>query len=422
MRIIFSILILLSIAGCTQLQLEHSAMSYNKAIAEYGNQEILLNAVRASKRHPLYFSQVSSISGQPRVSGAIKSDFGFSPFKLLGYGVDPSTSFQAGFSNANISQLDSEDFNKAILDPVEVKLILNNFTKKGWPIDVATLMFVQKVEIPEKSLGGLTSNLKHVCENQIETRFGDTNLYCDLLRNTTVICGQKKGFKRFFKNGIPFVRLDNDPEDQCEFLRFRDFAFLLRFSETKFHINTKGAGQSKKVIKQIKRIGVDPETGREINYTEEVTEFSDKQGTETLDAEIYSYEKKRMVQLRDPKLGGPKVGIDIVIRAPDGLIYYLGEIIRVQLRDNDKRYIPQIITTDGVLAPLFWIKKGVSAFGSGEVSVQHAHESYYIPSEKYKGKSHRSMQAVTLVKQIFDLKSSNKNQPRDPVTFLQVGN
>ncbi len=422
MRMFFSILFLLFVAGCTQHQLEHSAMSYNKAISEYGNQEILLNAVRASKRHPLYFSQVSSISGRPQISGSVDAGFNFNPFKLVSYSIDSTTNLQAGFSTASISQLDSEEFNKAILDPVEISLILNNFTRKGWPIDVATLMFVQKVEIPKESFLGLIDNFNFACLKNIDTKFGDPELYCEFIKKTQEVCGYEDGYKEFFKDGKLFVRLSNDPEDKCEFLRFRDFAFLLRFSETVFHINKKGGGSSGKIIKTITRSGRDPATGKEVDYTETTTEYTTAKASESLDAKIFSYRKNKMIPLRNSALGGPKVGIDIVLRAPDGLIYYLGEIIRVQLRDNSDRYIPQIITTDGELAPLFWVRKGVSSFEGGEVSVRHGHENYYIPSEKYKGKSHRSMQAVTLIKQIFDLKSKNKNAPKDPVTFLQVGN
>ena len=420
-RYLFILSVSLFLSNCTQSQLEHAVMSYNKAISEYGNQEILLNAIRASKRHPLYFSHLDNITGQPSVTGDISSQFSLNPFRLLSYSVSPKTSLRPAFSAASISALDSEEFNNAILKPVDEKIIIHNFLEKGWPLDLVVMIFVQEVTIPSSEFKGLETNIKYACKYKIPTAYGDAQIFCDLGIKVINECGEG-GLKFFFKKDIRHVKLRNDPEEKCKFLWFRYFATLLRAVETKFFIETV-QGKKDKIEKKIvtTKRGYNPEEGRRIHYTETMKEFGKKSISKFLNAEIFNYEKKRFVTLRDDKSKkGPKIGVDIVIRSPDGLLYYVGELIRVQLKAKANSFLPQFITSDGDEAPLFWVKKG-QGFTQAAVSVTHRGETYYVPKTKYMGNSHRSMQVINLIKQVFDLNIKNEDKPDSPLITLPLG-
>lgn len=63
---IFGILIcsMMVVTACARHEIKLHAVSYNKAISDYGNKQVLLNAVRASKRYPMYFSAVGNMTGR----------------------------------------------------------------------------------------------------------------------------------------------------------------------------------------------------------------------------------------------------------------------------------------------------------------------------------------------------------------------
>lgn len=416
----FIITLSLFLFGCTQTQLEHSVMSYNKAISEYGNQEILLNAVRASKRHPLYFSHLSSIQGQPAVTGQLAGDFSFSPFKLLGYSVNPSASIKPGFGNASISALDTEQFNKAILNPVDTQIILNNFLKKGWPMEVVLFMFVQSVKIPEGNAAPLSDNVKYICMgNSYDQDVEDMRKYCPLFQETQQYCDDPRAKTRKEK-GVTFRIWKNDPEDQCEFLKFRDLVLSLKMSEATFAIvaGKKKGNKVSKIVKTTKQ-GVYLDTGEQINYTEKRFEQEPRARDQLLNVKIYDWKNKDH-KLLNKKGQESKIGVNVVIRSPDGLIYYTGEIIRAQTRPGPKRYSPKIMTSEGALVDLFKVKQGFGALENSAVSVSHMGESFSIPPTKIEGNSHRSMQVLTLIKQVFDLNTKNEDLPQNPVLTLPV--
>ncbi len=83
-----------TVTACTQLYVTDEAVQYNRAIADFTNKEILLNAVRASKRRPLSYMAISGGIGTLTRGGTMSTAFSFprniDNFRLNTFAVNPS--------------------------------------------------------------------------------------------------------------------------------------------------------------------------------------------------------------------------------------------------------------------------------------------------------------------------------------------
>ena len=175
----------LSLVGCTLSRpLAYHAVSYNKIVEIAQNRMLLLNVVRASKRHPMYFTGIGSITAAP--SYAISSGKATltntiaTAFKATTEKTDTDADSlelpSASFSNKptlQIGVLDTQDFIRGILSPVCVETV-SHYLRQGWRSEILASLLIERIETtsPEK-LGLPSSNTKMVIVNDPGKDFKD---------------------------------------------------------------------------------------------------------------------------------------------------------------------------------------------------------------------------------------------------------
>src|SRR5437016_4364660 len=122
--------------GCAyQLQAANHLVAYNKAFADARNQMLLLNAVRGSKHHPMFFTGASTLAETLGVEG----DAQLTAVATGGASVPPGNSLtpQLTFKGTKsllttMNILDTKEFMQGILSPVKPELI-KGYLEQGWP-------------------------------------------------------------------------------------------------------------------------------------------------------------------------------------------------------------------------------------------------------------------------------------------------
>ena len=140
------------LSGCAMLQKEQLAvttMDYNLLVEKAENEMLLLNIIRASKRHPMYFTDFNLLRGN--LSYSFQTGSITIPFGKIGAGLDGSYSVapSIGFSSNpsfDLAVLDSQEFMRGILTPVAMETI-DYYWQSGWPKEMLLHLFVDKIEI-----------------------------------------------------------------------------------------------------------------------------------------------------------------------------------------------------------------------------------------------------------------------------------
>ena len=109
----------------------------------------------------------------------------------------------------------------------------------------------------------------------------------------------------------------------------------------------------------------------------------------------------------------PGVRAELVIRSPQGVLAYLGELARMSLKDSARDRVPRIGPDQ---EPLFHIVRHAKHPGNAEVSVLHRGNFYSIPNKP----ANRSMAALNLVQQLIDLQEKKIDQ--NPSSIRLLGN
>lgn len=127
-------------AACTRGYVTGEALEYNKALAQNMQEEILLNAVRASKRKPMSFASIGVYSGN------VKRAFGASPSSLvrtadLGLSINGNLDNSATFNNLNTDKFIGK------MQPPISKELLFRFIDQGWPTHLLFAIFVKNAKL-----------------------------------------------------------------------------------------------------------------------------------------------------------------------------------------------------------------------------------------------------------------------------------
>lgn len=100
------------------------------------------------------------------------------------------------------------------------------------------------------------------------------------------------------------------------------------------------------------------------------------------------------------------------------MVFYMGELIQVQHRDDRETYVPTIFLGppgDRVETVLFEVQKVGAPTAGAILCVEHEGQTYCIPRGK-----HRSMHVLSLVSQILAQQQSAQELPITP-TLRVIG-
>jgi hypothetical protein len=143
--VVFALAALL-LAGCASTsQIADQVVKSNLAQERASNQLLLLNIVRAYHRRPMHFTQISAIRlpvGLGNPTFTIPTPFG-PDFTQQVYGVSTSIAVQQGVDTA---PLVSQEFMRGITTPLPPSLMLY-YLDQGWPQQMVLHLFVRSIEI-----------------------------------------------------------------------------------------------------------------------------------------------------------------------------------------------------------------------------------------------------------------------------------
>jgi hypothetical protein len=126
----------------------HRAVQYNREAEQIQDQDLLLNIVRASKRRPLEFSGLQTVSGTGQSSGGISMSW---PIHLnnatAATTLNPTVAFSGGPTFA-VGVLDTQDFFEGILSPIPLDT-LDLYYQERYSATMLFNLFIEKIVIKQ---------------------------------------------------------------------------------------------------------------------------------------------------------------------------------------------------------------------------------------------------------------------------------
>jgi hypothetical protein len=357
-------------AGCAMLPKEKLASSttdYNLVVEKVQNEMLLLNVVRASKRRPMYFTGFNLLRGSLSYSfqtGAITIPFGKIGTGLNGaYSIAPSVSYSASPS-FDLIVWDNKEFTAGIMTPVSMDTVYYYLVKLGWPKEMLLHLLVERIEL--------------------------------------------------YSNDKKLATYENDPENRKKFEEFQ--AKLRDLLKCRFVSRERsepiGPRLQAKDIQDLKQLIEVQKAGLTLNSVTEgniewyqlsskKTDYFYSCGAEN-ESEVSTY---HITDVKGQSLSGNenKQEYRIFLRSPEGILYYLGEILRSEV---DKGYVPMIeVCESRPTVPLFVVSKSGGDDSLPIVSVDYEGTKYSIPGNLATDvddgcRGDRSMQVLTFVSQL----------------------
>ncbi|MFH0298525.1 hypothetical protein AAFX91_15015 [Bradyrhizobium sp. 31Argb] len=225
------------VAGCSQVQMGYNVLSFDAAIADTANQQLLLNAVRASQHYPKSFTQPGELKASPPVSGGIESTLNLTRLDgLKDYSVTPKLSVDGGYSEFSLKNLNFEEYMFNIRAEIPDQITDTFERNPNWPAQLRDLLYVQKSELPEQVVGLIDSRRKSICQKPPTDR---ENRRCEKLREQieeyTSQCG---GDLHFIDVAVRLHQFRNDrnlyystASNYCHYNRFRIFLEEVRLTK-----------------------------------------------------------------------------------------------------------------------------------------------------------------------------------------------
>ena len=441
---ILAIAILLC-SGCAfQSQVDRATVDYNQAVANSTNDLTLLNIVRAMKRHPLHFTTMSKISGSFRVTGraGLNTDIvepgGSDKLSAVGALIERTATIGAekfvpsagaevtAGPSFDIGILDTQEFYQGILRSVDPDLV-GSFINMGWPDDMVTAMFVERIELhvpaghgggawaealgPDATDGGeLVWVLENDPDDDDESREFGQFLKCFRLRPASRTAAATRLW--------PVADMDK--------LKMGDLAML---DGEKLSLSTEEPGRPRYVerpqptvktlgLKEVPLAGAERECSFEFvshdgarKQRVSIDIFHRREKRREIEALIESEEHEDSpgiaveltrpgAQNVDAERDDVPASIHIVLRSAQAIIYYLGEYARASLL---QKMSPYRLPIDG--QPVIDVRPGRvrGAFATATL----AGETYSIEDD-FNG---RSLSAISLVQQVINLQKSARDKP-----------
>lgn len=460
--VVFTLTIL---AGCTTHAPSHrplaeQAVYFNQTVEEAHNEMLLLNVIRAKDRLPMYLTSVSSLNGnlstsfsaglggsysesasdtassQAASGGALPATMttlAESTAKGITRGLTPSLSgTRSRNPNFTLAVLDGEKFMRGFLSPIQLETFAF-FWDQGWPRELLLYLLVQRVEVvrevdvdqkrteisiftnyppkPEQFepfaawVTGFLSRDPRVTSRKIESDLGPP------LERSEV--ATLSGLITTFKEGLRLKRTN----EQWQLQRVEDeFGFTLEKSADSLpgtaterrYLRLAGPGQTGEAP-------VDPRQRAvlETEFTPEHFEAIDEQTRE----------------------------VRFLLRSPEAVLYYLGELTRVANRDQGG-FVPHVCIQERSQPIFLAVPVSTGCSDSPAVVAETSRgEGYVIPAPRrdpdrngcragslelppasYEKmcEAGRSMQALRFLSQLISLQKSAEDLP-SPALVRVIG-
>lgn len=436
----------IALGGCaTTDDLAHAALNGNLAYEQAANQQLLLNAVRASLGQPMYFTRAGSIK---LTAGAFQPKLTFKlpipPASAASPTYDMTAEGAAVQPSVDVSPLDTQEFMLGITQPMPARTI-HYYIEQGWPVSLLLFVFVEAVEVWSDEAQPLDAT-KHKLITRIDNNptnkdeFDQFNDFVERIR------------------GCKFVGVEGPPQPLGPELTIDQLglAHALAAAKTAGLKVSTVPGTTHAGMQKTGTVGPRFQLGLAGGFS-----FTLHGGSDACQL-LWPYrapqaslsggdvrEAPDPVDLRSMSIGRAasttpehaaeqppqkKTYASLVLRSPEGMLYYLGEIIRVR-RDGQSPDIknqgrvkvednfPHILVSsrNNDRRALFRVKVNATEeeMRKGWVAVQYAGVQYVIPrGSDYE--DDRSMKVFTLVSQVLQMLNKGVSLPLSgTVRFVQ---
>ena len=365
----------LMLAGC-QNMVASSGVYYNVGLAEASNNLLLANVIRSAKGYPNYYSLIGDYSGS--TSSDVSPSFdAMIPIPRLGQSANLDVNVSGSKSrdrNANVSSLETRKFTEAMHTQVTPKLLAFLIeSRDGAHIHLILTMLIKTSRLRLKNYKDIVLGARRVCNRRFETLTSAEKGICQNFE--AVLSDVTCDFAREQSDlGDTLITLRNHPTNRCAFSQFRMFVEAVMLNRGQFKIDEDG----------------------KLNFEFKPTSSG---GTRS----VYDIE-----------------GTGVSLRSPNGIIHYLGQIVRDQFRRDDA-WTPALTTRDGRSVPIFQVRSG-RAGRRAAVSAKVDGQKFWIRRQELGAQeTDFAYRALTIVKDFQALNTGQEALPTSPAIILGPG-
>jgi hypothetical protein len=257
--------------------------------------------------------------------------------------------------------------------------LFNYYWEQGWPKEMLLYLFIRRIELLQEDEKTVEITLENNPRNKIK-------------------------FDKF-KQGLHKLFLANDQKDQkseCSLVGQTDIIGS--------EIKESDTNNLKNLIELLK---VDSEISEKHGKNIKLKALKDKAGYQLISTKhIYKFDCG-------------KANYKFFLRSPEQILYYLGEIIREEIKSNSEPYKIHVCDEDpSAEAPLFVVRKQTGNDSNSSVAVDYEGIKYIIPKDPAETDSchvDRSMHVLSLVTQLIGLQKKGAKMPVTSVVTVTGG-
>ncbi len=388
-RLLSAALLCAALAACSfDERIADHAVDYNKTVEEARNSLLLLNILRARDRGPMTFTAISQVRGSFTLSssGSIGLTIPFGGDASSTFPLSPSLSLsQSASPSFDVAILNSKEFMSGILSPIE-KSTLKFYLNQRWPTEVLLYLFIHKVDRakPEPTLVNAPDPKYSVefekFQKWIEEIGGEIRFVTSKTGRPIgpkLMLDEKSGLKQLVEAEKAELELVGIPKDKPTHYRLCKIETSL--------VLCIGKCQKQDTIQE------DCEKENKTGGTQK----SAASGMDPVDTD----DKASFVK-------DGKITASAHLRSVQGILYYLGEVLRYQ------KYSGKKIKIDGgetVLFDLTINKEEDVDPDQPIISVDYNNKTWYVPTKDKKGG--RTKTVLALVLQLLGLHKESKELP-----------
>ncbi|MDJ0920435.1 MAG: hypothetical protein QNI84_04860 [Henriciella sp.] len=440
----YFIIVLLALGACvSNKNLGERSVQHNQSLDYSMNVIMLSNIIRASERLPMTYSRLGSTKYTGSITYSPSWTFAVGPNQSEGTDEIKLGPTVQDSGVTDFTSLTGQKFYNGILNSIDGELI-SFYRDRGWPDKVLFLLFIEEIEV-------------------------GSSVKCRIEKSNSILC-------RLLRGNIIY---NNDP---TEFQDFKDFFVFSNIVTNSFHINLVRKPKKNHLqpycVSTVK-FGLEfwrasaPFTKGDCKRLKGYRMIADLRGkgqvelkTIPKDHVIYRghllmpAERETTIEFRS-KSGGMAISgctvsdvgvgawnrvpddncdIKITLRSPNDMVYYLGELLRVQTHETKqiamachktdtevRAYIlifedpcrPELDGSDTITKeePLFWIESGINipaqvseAYHQDDLYSFELNGRRYWISNDYKRRG-RTMQFVALLNELFALNQEASEAP-----------
>jgi hypothetical protein len=371
------------LAACsTPAELSDRAIDFNKAIAEAGDNQLLLNIVRAAYRNPTRYSAISKLSESRATDASIQigGQIPIGPDAAGVYNINPTGSLRHNRQPVmDVAPLDDRKFALGLLGPIEPKTF-TTYWRQNWPRSILLFLLVDDVVLNDAA--------RDAC-------------------------------------GLPVRRIDNAAYDADQFELMRKFVKCVRRAVSLTEEPSTQKYIENAVIPPTEVLKKLPELVKD-NFS--VAESSNTKGQRT-----YTVSRSRTQWKFELQFGRRKgvamattdaepihpresdvPSVVFTMRSVDGMIYYLGELLRLQIDHGFEPLVPWGYKDEQRI--LFRVDIGAGPRIGDKIEAELLGQRFSVP--RTPRDDELSLTVLSLLSQIFALYRESSELPKTTTVQL----